>query len=194
MGEFGGRHNGRHHSRQQGGLVGNSFLKKQRMKNMYELYAEQHPDRIWVKDTDINAAMESGYEAWCKIAPEEQRNENCFLDALIFAEDMSADCGIIYAKEHEMLMDEADAHAASFVNFTQAEWEYVINEAQNNYINLNYAPIREETDGKKYHFLFKNPEFDPESTITRGYRTLFQFLKDCRAAIEANPTILDDYE
>ena len=163
------------------------------MQNIYEIFAEEHPDRIYVKDEKLNDAMESGYETWCKIAPNEQRNENCFLNALLIVEDITTDAAAVYRKEVDMLMDEAEAHASDVVNFTTEEWDYVIEEAQEYYIDLGYAPIIEETDGSRFQFLFKNPDFDPESTITGGYRTFIQFLRECRATIEADHSVVDNY-
>lgn len=149
------------------------------MKNIYEIYADEHPG-MFQGVQDVTALMEDAYEAWCRIAPAEKSGGTSFLDAFLGWEDMTEGTRL-YEKEVDML---AEAAYASNIKFTQDEWDTVIGGFFDGYFNLGYAPIIDAVGNKNFAFLFVNPNFDKESTITSAYRTLEEFVLDCRMQMD----------
>ena len=158
------------------------------MENMYEIFAREHPG-LFTNCRDITALMEAAYGAWCFIAPPEKCNDKDFLDAFIDWEDMVGDATHIYYVAIAIFRREIDGK----VVFSKEEWDYVINMFQDYYFNLGYAPIVDATDQREWHFLFWNPNFDKESTITAGYKTFLEFAQEMRDTIDNDPSVVNSY-
>lgn len=147
----------------------------------FKQYAANHAVCWIVEDEDQIPMLRAGFAVWREVAPPDMEDdEDKFLEHFICGIPMCS--GNAAAEEVKLLQPEVEEIKP---DFTRLEWGYIFHCFESE-VNKGYAPIRVETDGHKYEFVFRN--WDTDNPNCKTYE---QIIRDALADLEDNPSLLD---